>query len=88
MSDRKLTVFEYHSHGDGPRLFPERFLGGEETEEEAMVEADEEGDGRGIGPIIALLALVAAAAAYRYYRSRGGGTEFETDQVEVTEYEN
>ncbi len=88
MSDRNLTLIEYHSHGNGPRILPD-LLG--TTSEEAVEESeatDDDESGRRLGPVIALVLLVAFAAGYRYYRSRGGEERSEGEQVAVTEYES
>lgn len=91
MSDRKITIMEYHSHGDGPRLFPDLFERGtaesEETDESETSEAEDSG-GRGLGPIIALGLLIALAVGYRYYQSEDEPADYDSEQVEVTEYEN
>ncbi len=87
MSDRNITLFAYHSHGDGPRILSDLF-GGQAAEEVEEIESSDDDGGRSLGPLLALVALVALAAGYRYYRSRSGDEPGETEQVEVTEYES
>lgn len=89
MTERKITIVEYHSHGDGPRFFSDLFETPSETTGATEEEDVEEDDGgRRLAPLIALVLIAALAAGYRYFRSGSEEPTFETEQVEVTEYEN
>lgn len=91
MTDRNITLVEYHSHGGGPGVLSDLF-GGPRDPEGAEGRADEPSEddrsGRGLGILLVLAILVGIAVGYRYLSAEEEPSEFETEQVEVTEYEN
>lgn len=89
MSERKITIIEYHSHGDGPRLFPNLFDQDDEEQEkeESTSVSDDPDSGRGWAPFLVLGVLIAIAVGYRYFASDDASADIDTEQVEVTEYE-
>lgn len=90
MSKRKLTIVEYHSHGAGPQFITNRGeeATNEDTEPEETSGEESSGRARRLAPFIALGLVAGLAAAYRYLRSGSDSPTFESEQVEVTEYEN
>lgn len=88
MADRKVTLLEYHSHGDGPHILPDLLSGRTRTTEEPPAEPDDDG-GSAVAVVIGLLVLVAIAAGLRYYwQSREEDEYPEPENVEVTEFES
>lgn len=86
MSDWNLTLVEYHSHGDGPQLFPDVFSRGSSE----PAEPAEDGGGSGatwIAVLATLVVLVGIGVALRYLRGEEEST-LGGEQVEVTEYED
>lgn len=100
MAEKKYTIIEYHSHGGGIQLPELRGLGpfgGDETEMESSDEEfteeseaeEEEGGGNGLQLLVALVLLVGIAIAVN--RFRGGdeeAVEYDSEGIEVTEYED
>ncbi len=88
MADRKFTLLEYHSHGNGPSILPDLLSGRMKTQvAEPPTEGDDEG-GSTVAVAIGFLVLVAIAAGVRYYwQSREDDSYTEPENVEVTEFE-
>ena len=99
MAEKKYTIIEYHSHGGGIQLPDLKGLGpfgGDEMETEssdeeftAEAEAEEDGGGNGLQLLVALVLLVGIAIAVN--RFRGGdeeAVEYDSEGIEVTEYED
>ena len=94
MGERKYTLFEFHSHGSGPSFFSDFGFATQDEEPEESEEIDgepekEEESGRGKGILIALILLVAVAATVKYFMSddESSTPPFESEEVQVTEYE-
>lgn len=93
MSDRHVTLFALHTHGDvqmGPATVPG--IGGDEGEtdvEEADVAVDDEASGNAAArALLGLVVLVAAAAAVRRFRGGDAGPEVpleESDEIAPTQ---
>lgn len=76
MSDRRITLFELHTHGDvqfGPSTVPGMGSSEADVEVEAEAEQADEGGGSTAGrAFLALVVLVVAAAAVRRFRGGDG----------------
>ena len=88
MTEKRITILEYHSHGAGPQALIDRFAPAEQ-EQQPPDEPDESADDGGINPlaiILALAVLIGIGLAIRYKRG-GDELDFDPEQVEVTEFE-
>lgn len=93
MSEKRLTFFECHTHGDvqiGPASIPG--VGGGETAEaeDADGESDAEEDGGAAGLLVGVVIVVVVLAAIAaLVKGRGGDDDDggELQQVELTETE-
>lgn len=91
MSDRRITLFELHSHGPvqiGPGSLPG--IGDREAAERAEAararEEEEEAGGTGLVPKLLLAAVVVAGAALAVRKFRGGDEDVEErEQVPLAE---
>ena len=99
MAEKKYTIIEYHSHGGGIQLPELKGLGpfgGDEMEMESSDEesteeskAEEEGGGNGLQLLVALVLLVGIAIAVNRFRGGDEETvEYDSEGIEVTEYED
>ena len=86
----RITVFEYHSHGTGPRLFsgPESSSNDESSPVEESTAEDESRSIGILGLVILFVGLLSAAAIYRWKMRDANEDSFEVESVEVTEYED
>lgn len=92
MSDRKFTILEYHSHGEGISLFSpttgEPDASADPEPPTSSTEEPSSGVGtKGLGVVLALVILVAIAALVKYFSGGDGEQSYETESVAVTEYE-
>lgn len=82
MASWKLTLMEYHSHGDGLQLFPD---GGREPNTEDAPTDGSNAATYGVAAFIGLAFLVGTAVVVRYLRQRE--QEVGGEQISITEYE-
>lgn len=84
MGERKITLFEYHSHDGGIELFSQR--GNREGDAEPATGGT--GPNAGVAVMIGLAFLVIAGAVFRYMQRRRKEANGDFHQVEVTEFES